>query len=312
VTKLSPPELTERIVAKSRSLGASLVGIADVEPLQASPSHRILPRIGMGVESRWRDAPHDLVPAEVCWPSHAVSAVVIGVSHPTDQRELDWYDGKGTPGNRVLIRIVKELSDWLEHDLSCTSHRPPYFIESDGVFMKDAAVLAGLGSIGRNNLVITPEFGPRIRWRVLLLDQQAQATGPLAYDPCEGCDARCRTACPVGAFDEIAYDASVLAQPQLPGTDGAYDRVTCNTKMAQDVVDAAAALTTNEDEQKDLTSTMNAFEEAVMAIPAAGGEERYGVKYCRRCELSCPVGKQGSSRKGFAGVTEVPKPRPEV
>ena len=291
VTKLSPAELTERITEKSRSLGASLVGVADVEPLKASPSHRILPQIGMSVEPRWRDAPHDLMPAEVRWPSPAVSAVVIGISHPTTHRELDWYDGKGTPGNRILIRIVKELSEWLEQDFSCTTYRPPYFIESDGIFMKDAAVLAGLGSIGRNNLVVTPEYGPRIRWRVLLLDQAAKATGPLEYDPCEGCDARCRAACPVGAFDEIAYDASVLRQPQLPGTEGAYDRVTCNTKMAQDVVDAAGALAANEEEQKDLASTMNAFEEAVMALPTADGEVRYGVKYCRRCELSCPVGR---------------------
>jgi hypothetical protein len=37
---------------------------------------------------------------------------------------------------------------------------------------------------------------------------------------------------------------------------------------------------------------MNAFEEVVMAMPEVDGEPRYGVKYCRMCELSCPVGKQ--------------------
>ena len=36
---------------------------------------------------------------------------------------------------------------------------------------------------------------------------------------------------------------------------------------------------------------MNVFEEAVMTLPPAGAEPRYGVKYCRRCELSCPVGR---------------------
>jgi epoxyqueuosine reductase len=158
--------------------------------------------------------------------------------------------------------------------------------------MKDAAMLAGLGSIGRNNLVVTPDHGPRIRWRVLLLDRVAKATGPVEYDPCAGCDEPCRKACPVGAFDETAYDSVALGQSQLPGTDGTYDRITCNTKMAQDVEDAAAALATGVDDRQDLASTMNAFEEAVMALPTAGGREtRYGVKYCRRCELSCPVGR---------------------
>ncbi len=287
----SPSELTDRIVEEARSLGASIVGVADVEALKASPSHRISPRIGMGLEVRWRDAPDDVVPVEVDWPADAVSAVVIGVSHPGDQPELDWYDGKGTPGNRALIRIAKELSVWLERDFAMTTHRPPYFIESGGVFMKDAAVLAGLGSVGRNNLVITPEYGPRIRWRVLLLDHAAQATGPVEYHPCDGCDAPCRRACPVGAFDETAYDVTALGQSRLPGTDGAYDRITCNTKMARDVEDAAGALATNEQDRKDLASTMNVFEEAVMTLPPAGGEASYGVKYCRRCELSCPVGK---------------------
>jgi epoxyqueuosine reductase len=291
VTRLSPSELTERIVEKAKSLGASAVGVADVHPLKASPSHRISPKIGMGLEVRWRDAPDDVVPAEVDWPAHAVSAVVIGVSHPPDQPELDWYDGKGTPGNRALITVVKELSTWLKDSFSFTTYRPPYFIESGGLFMKDAAVLAGLGSVGKNNLVITPQHGPRIRWRVLLLDHPAKATGPVEYHPCDGCDERCRKACPVGAFDEAAYDASALGQSQLPGTDGTYDRITCNTKMAQDVEDAARALATSEEDHKDLASTMNEFEEAVMALPQTGGEARYGVKYCRRCELSCPVGR---------------------
>jgi epoxyqueuosine reductase len=291
VNALSPSQLTERIAEQAHSLGASVVGIADVEPLKESPSHRISPRIGMGLETRWRDAPNDVEPADVVWPADAVSAVVIGVAHPTAEPQLDWYDGKGTPGNRLLIAITKELSGWLEQDFAIQSHRPPYFIESGGVFMKDAAVRAGLGSIGRNNLVITPGHGPRIRWRVLLLDRAAKATGPVEYDPCAGCDEPCRRACPVGAFDEAAYDAPALGQSELPGTDGTYDRITCNTKMAQDVEDAAAALATDDHDLQGLASTMNAFEEAMMALPAArGGEAHYGVKYCRRCELSCPVG----------------------
>ena len=290
VNPLSPSELTESIVEKALALGASVVGVADVEPLKASPSNRISLRIGLDLRSHRRDAPDDVVPAEVDWPAGAVSAVVIGVSHPAERPELDWYDGKGTPGNRALIGIVKELCDWLADDFSVTTWRPPYFIGSGGVFMKDAAVLAGLGSIGRNNLIVTPECGPCIRWRVLLLDREARATGPIDFDPCAGCDEPCRRACPVGAFDETAYDATALGQAQLPGIDGAYDRVTCNTKMSQDVEDAAGALAASEEQRGDLATTMNAFEEAVMALPPAGDEARYGVKYCRRCELSCPVG----------------------
>jgi epoxyqueuosine reductase len=285
--------LTETIIEKALLLGASLAGIADVGYLKTSPSHRIAPRIGMGLEARWRDAPKKILPVEVEWPKDAVSAVVIGVAHPEDQPELDWYDGKGTPGNRILIRIVKELYLWLEETFSFTTSRPPYFIESGGVFMKDAAVLAGLGSIGKNNLVITPEYGPRIRWRVLLFDREAEASGPIAYNPCNGCSAPCLNACPVGAFDTLAYSASDLGQAALPGTDGFYERVTCNAKMALDVEDAAREIASNGENREKITSTMNAFEESVLALRPAGSEaKKYGVKYCRRCELSCPIGKK--------------------
>lgn len=86
----SPSELAERIVGKAKVLGASVVGAADVERLKASPSHRILPKVGMDLEFRWRDSPHGSAVAEVGWPADALSAVVIGLSHPADQPALDW------------------------------------------------------------------------------------------------------------------------------------------------------------------------------------------------------------------------------
>jgi epoxyqueuosine reductase len=287
----SPSELTDRIVEQATSLGASVAGVADVGPLKESPSHRIYPKIGMDPAVRWQDAPEEALHREVAWPAEAASAVVIGVEHPVDRPELDWYDGKGTPGNRVLIRIVKDLSRWLEETYSVKSYRPPYFIESTGIFLKDSAVMAGLGRIGRNNLVITPRYGPRIRWRALLLDRAAKATGPVDYDPCVGCPQPCRDACPVGAFSHAAYSSFELGQSLLPGIDGTYDRVACNTKMSRDVEEAAQAMAVSDEEGAALASTMNAFEEAVLAMPKADAGPRYGVKYCRMCELSCPVGR---------------------
>ena len=180
---------------------------------------------------------------------------------------------------------------WLEETFSVKSYRPPYFIESTGIFLKDSAVLAGLGCVGKNNMVITPEYGPRIRWRALLMDRAAEATGPVDYDPCDGCPQPCRKACPVKAFDHAAYSSAELGQAILPGINGTYDRVTCNTKMSRDVEEAARAMAASDEEGDALASTMNAFEEAVLAMPTGDGEPQYGVKYCRMCELSCPVGR---------------------
>ena len=288
---LSDQEFTATVIEKARSLGTSVAGVADIGPMKESPSHLIAPKIGMDPDVRWQHAPEDVEPTEITWPPDASSAVVIGVVHSIHQPELDWYDGKGTPGNRILIRIVNELSEWLEDTCSVKTYRPPYFIEKGGVFLKDTAVLAGLGCIGKNNIVITPEYGPRIRWRALLLGRSARATGPLDFDPCDGCPQPCRKACPVGAFENTVYSSSGLGQSILPGINGTYDRFTCNTKMSLDVEEAARAMAASDEEGEELASTMNAFEEVVMAMPKGEGEPQYGVKYCRRCELSCPVGK---------------------
>jgi len=51
--------------------------------------------------------------------------------------------------------------------------------------LKDAAVLAGLGCIGKNNLLLTPEYGSRVRLRAFTIDLVLPSTGPLPFDPCE-------------------------------------------------------------------------------------------------------------------------------
>ena len=67
---------------------------------------------------------------------------------------------------------------------------------------KEAAVRAGLGRIGRNSLLITPEYGTRV---VIILMATDIECGPTQSAPCEagcaGCG-RCAAACPAGAIDE--------------------------------------------------------------------------------------------------------------
>lgn len=157
---VSSSELTQKIVEKAKSLGATIAGVASVESLIDSPSHQIYPKIGMNLKVHWQDVKDDVTPNEVAWPADAVSVVVIGVEHNADKPELDWWDGKGTPGNRILIRINKELSEWIEDTFSVKTYKLPYFVEKGGIFLKDAAVMAGLGCIGKNNLLITPIYGP--------------------------------------------------------------------------------------------------------------------------------------------------------
>jgi epoxyqueuosine reductase len=284
-------ELSARIIEKAKSLGADIAGVATVKSLKVSPSHRIFPKIGMNLKVHWQNVQAKDTSNEVAWPEDAVSAVVIGVEHNISQPELDWWDGKGTSGNRILIRINKHLSEWIENTLSIKTYKLPYFVSKGGIFLKDAAVAAGLGCIGRNNLVITPGYGPRIRFRALLIDQEAETTGPLEFNPCEGCEEPCRQACPVRSFKKSIYPADMLGQSTLPGTDGTYDRVICNRKMDKDIQDAVTTVPAKDEEHAGAMQAIDNFEEGITIKLTGDNLPEYRVKYCRKCELACPVGK---------------------
>lgn len=66
------------------------------------------------------------------------------------------------------------------------------------------AVAAGLGWRGRNNLVVTPLYGSRVRLASVLTDCPMPAGAPLV-EGCADCVA-CRARCPAGAIGDSAAD----------------------------------------------------------------------------------------------------------
>jgi epoxyqueuosine reductase len=259
-------EIRDQIIEAAIQNGATLAGIASADALKRSASHLIYTKMGeySGVGTvKDNDAlAYDQL---FNWPSSARSVLVIGLSHPEKKPELDWWDGRGTPGNRRLIEIMKLTRLQIETDLKVGTRRLHYYVEKGGVFLKDAAVLAGFGCIGKNNLLVTPSCGPRIRLRALFLDAVIEPTGPITFDPCSDCKIYCRRVCPENAMDEKApVFESINVSVQLPARDGAYNRELCNVRMEKDVAESGK---THSGEQAP-------------------------IKYCRKCELVCPVGKK--------------------
>jgi len=64
---------------------------------------------------------------------------------------------------------------------------------------KLSAHLAGLGWIGKNCLLITPDMGPRVRWATVLTDAPLTPTGRPIVERCGDCH-ECVDICPVGGF----------------------------------------------------------------------------------------------------------------
>ncbi|MEE8541814.1 MAG: hypothetical protein V3S66_09135 [Desulfobacterales bacterium] len=143
----------------------------------------------------------------------------------------------------------------MEEELGIKAFSLPYQIEYGGAFLKDSAALAGLGVIGKHNILVTPEFGTRVRLRGIFMEAELEPTGPIDFDPCTGCDMPCHRVCPRGAFRS-----------------GAFERALCK----------------KEDDQR--TADTELIDGAIMGI-----EEPSKVwKPCRSCELACPVAQSAS------------------
>jgi epoxyqueuosine reductase QueG len=80
---------------------------------------------------------------------------------------------------------------------------------------RHAAVLAGLGEIGLNNLLLTPKYGPRVRLASVITDAPLTADKPFSKDLCIGkqdplrCNV-CIKSCPFGALPDAK---AVLTDP---------------------------------------------------------------------------------------------------
>jgi len=234
--------LNQDICREAVRLGASLAGIAPVETLKRSPSYEIYDR-----------SPYYEGYTCVVWPEDAVSVLVLALVHDPGEPELDWWSeavpGR-TPGNRILMRISRRCAARVQELYEITASPLPYPVERGGIFLKDAAVLAGLGVIGKNNLLITPEFGTRVRLRALFLDREVQPSRRLEYNPCAGCQAPCHDACPEEAF-----------------RGGSYDVAACHREMER-----------NRSTFIEVPGSSMGIEERCLA-----------ASFCRACELACPV-----------------------
>ncbi len=257
--------VAERIIEIAIKTGATLAGIASMEAIKVSASHTMYNKMGnySGVGTVKDDVLRGIQLFK--WPDAVKSVLVIGLSHSKDQPELDWWDGRGTPGNRRLINIIKRTSHQVEDRLKIQTQKLHYYVEKGGIFLKDAAVLAGFGCIGKNNMLVTPLYGPRIRLRALFLNSEIRPTGPINFDPCLACNVHCRKICPENAMNEkVSNFKSIEFSECLPGRDGAYSRELCNVRMEKDVTESYK----NDDGKQPI------------------------IKYCRKCEFVCPVGKR--------------------
>ena len=98
-------------------------------------------------------------------------------------------------GHAALPIAASQIIDW-EKQTAHVSH-------------KHVGAAAGLGWFGRNNLLVNPQYGARVRLVTVLTDLALDVDGPLA-DGCGSCQA-CLRVCPAGAIKARREDFDHLA-----------------------------------------------------------------------------------------------------
>ena len=182
--------LSNRLKEKAIELGASVVGIADA--------------------GRFDEAPVGHNPTDIL--DDAACVISIGVAQPRAviQRAMPTQYTRNiftTAG--ICDAIASQIGIWIEgqgFDAIPISARFMYMDALSGVLRGDlshkhAAMLAGLGEIGLNTLLINPTHGIRLMLVSVVTNAPIQPAPPLRGSLCPRSEClKCVTACPVKAI----------------------------------------------------------------------------------------------------------------
>lgn len=120
----------------------------------------------------------------------------------------------------------KELLEVIRHK-GIRNALIPNALQNQAIFShKRAAVRAGLGWIGKSDLLVTPEFGPRVRLATILIDAEVDGDAPFTESRCGECQA-CAGACPARAIQ-------VARNPET-GKTGLVSAAECNRNRERTV-----------------------------------------------------------------------------
>ncbi len=184
--------------------GINLVGIADAKNLiLANP-----PR-----------------PATALMPT-ARSVIVMAVAHSLGAAyapDIMLWTRNKMQTSRLLDQTAEKIGRLLELQgflsLPISADKPVEIVklnpETGGKFrqtrvlgflsLKHAAVSCGMGEIGRNNLLLTPDFGPHQRLCAIVTEAPLEAGPRREFNLCNRCEC-CVKACPTGALTDGRYD----------------------------------------------------------------------------------------------------------
>ncbi len=192
---------TQDVKTFARERGAHLVGIAPVErfaegpvghrPADLLPGARSVVVVGLRLFQSVVDHPQ-ICRQSALMPPDVLPEVQQHYYHRTHYETVNW--GLQLIGHQVAYWLAEAGHDVMPTPVTydagdLTSRVPGYYAPFSH---RHAAVAAGLGEFGRNNLVLTPQYGPRNRFNSVLttaeLEPDPMVDGPICRgDECDAC-----------------------------------------------------------------------------------------------------------------------------
>ncbi|RLC60788.1 MAG: hypothetical protein DRI01_09620 [Chloroflexi bacterium] len=191
--------LTDEVVTWLKTHGASIVGISNVErfegaprghhPCDFVPGARSVITFGVAVLHQ-----------SLYWEKLLANSEFVPAEHRKDilQNYLFMQTGYTIPNN-LLNSMALHIANFLESQGYLSLFFPAtYSYEEDefiqqripfglGLFsQRHAAVRAGLGEFGLNNVVVTPQYGPRVRLNSVITEAELTPSPLLKEKVCLG------------------------------------------------------------------------------------------------------------------------------
>jgi ferredoxin len=176
-------ELRRLIQDKSIKWGADLVGFANTE------------RFNRYQEENRPPAGTETIIVLAIWMEDPILDLWL---HPKS------WENQGKPSRAFEDEILRGLTLRLSLLLEREGYKASPAPYEPGLYLKEAGVLAGLGNIGKNNLLITEKFGPRIRLRAVYTNASMEPNLIKNMDFCRECT-KCIDACPANALSNGKY-----------------------------------------------------------------------------------------------------------
>ncbi len=198
-------ELYDKIKILARSLGIVDIGIADAKLWNTDPL------VSSRIKTTGR--PESILPT-------AKSVIVIGI--PIQRAIIETapsisyanaYKNVNTMLDQITERISLELNI-LGYDSIYIPRDGYHGIEglkdSPSAFFshRHAAYLAGLGTFGMNNVILTKKYGPRIRFSSVITTAELPSDSPMTEELCIKCK-KCTKVCPVSAVSDQMYPSKI-------------------------------------------------------------------------------------------------------